>query len=287
MMKNSYIALGAIIYVFICLSCEDTVVNHERKAVIEATFNSGGYPTVLFSSSIVPGVDGSLADAVINWGKVTISDGEKEVVLTGHVDNSYLPPFRYTTIDMQGEPGKRYTITTRFNDLYAESSVVMPYPVAIDSVSFALTEVDSLRAVTLHFTSPSEAPSFFYLTLQSNERGSHASPCLMGTLRTDLPNSHYSIAVLKPKLKINQLENDLQSPDKNEYVPQLRVGEEWIVRLNRVEECVYNFWKAYDNMVLFSTSPFVSASESLPTNIDGGYGVWSPQGSSWLLIKVE
>lgn len=287
MMKNIYtIPVGAFLAV-ICLSCEETVLNPERKAVIEATFNSGGYPTVLFSSSVAPGVDGNLADALINWGKVTISDGENEVVLTGHVDNSYLPPFRYTTIDMRGEPGKRYTITARFCDLYAESSVVMPYPVAIDSISFAPTEIDALRAVTLHFTSPAEIPSFFYLTLQSNERGSHASPCLMGTIRTDTPYSHYSIAVLKPKLKINQVENNLQFQNKNEYVAQLTVNEEWIVRLNRVEESVYNFWKAYDNMVLFSTSPFVSASESLPTNIEGGYGIWSPQGSSWLLFKVK
>ena len=188
---------------------------------------------------------------------------------------------------MKGIPGREYNLKADFKELHVESTAVMPYPVPIDSISFASTDVDTLRAVTLHFTSPQETPSNFYITLQSTERGSHASPCLKYTIRTDSPGSHYSIAVLKPKRKISQAENELQSQDKHDYVPQLAVGEKWIVRLNRVEEAVYNFWKAYDNMIMFSTSPFISANESLPTNIQKGYGIWSPQGSSSCVIIVE
>lgn len=287
MLNNIYKLSGIILLLAAVASCDSEPSYPESKAVIEATFDSDGYPTVLFSSSVVPGIDGSLADAVINWGRVTISDGEREVVLTGYADQSYLPPFRYTTLDMKGEPGKRYTIKARFQDLYAESTVFMPYPVQIDSITFVPTEVDTLRAATLHFTSPSETPSFFYLTLQSPVRGSRPNPCLMGTIRTDEANKHYSLALLKPKLKINNIEDEIESGIKRDYVSQLTVGEEWIVRLNRVEESVYNFWKAYDNMILFSTSPFISANESLPTNIEGGLGIWSPQGSSLLLFKVE
>ncbi len=287
MIRQHFLLLvGSCILSCYLLSCEEIVSPSEKKAVIEGTFNSGGYPTILFSSSVVPGIDGLLSEAVINWGRVTISDGEKEVVLTGYVDHNYLPPFRYTTIDMQGEPGKKYKITADFLDLHAESTVEMPYPVGIDSVSFALTEVDTLRATTLHFTSPSDTPAFFYLTLQQNVRGAHPNPCLMGTIRTDIPNYPYSIAVLKPKFKIDIAENNMQSQIKKEYVPQLTIGEEWTVRLNRVEEKVYDFWKAYDNMILFSTSPFISTSESLPSNIEGGYGIWSPQGSALLSFKV-
>ncbi len=269
------------------MACEEKVTYPPRKAVIEATFSSGGYPNVLFSSSVVPGVEGNLSEAVVNWGKVTVSDGEREVVLTGKVDNSYLPPFRYTTIDMQGEPGKTYKIIADYGELHAESSVRMPYPVPIDSITFSRTENDSLRAATLHFTSPSETPSFFYISLEENKRGSHPSPCLMGTIRTDTPCEHYSLPILNPKLKINYSKDELNLNDNHKYIPHMSIGEEWVVRLNRVEESVYDFWKAYDNMILFSTSPFVSANESLPTNISNGYGVWSPQGTTSLLIKVK
>lgn len=272
---------------FLCIACEEAPAYPAEKAVIEATFSSGGYPNVLFSASVVPGKEGKLSDAVVNWGKVTLSDGEREVILTGKADNSYLPPFRYTSIDMCGEPGKIYKITADFGNLHAESTVRMPVPVAIDSVTFTPTEIDTLRAATLHFTSPLESPSFFYLTLEPIQRGSHPSPCLMGTISTDLPGKHYSVAVLKPKLKIIYPKDGNQNRDKEKYIPHLAVGEEWIVRLNRVEESVYNFWRAYDNMILFSTSPFISTNESLPTNIIDGYGVWSPQGTSSLMLKVE
>ena len=263
-------------------SCEENISVKENKAVIEGVFSSEGYPTVLFSSSVSPGVDGNLSDAVINWGKVTISDGEREVILSGRVDNTYLPPFRYYTYDMKGEPGKTYTVKADFKDLHAESTMTMPHPTPIDSITFAPTETDTLRATTLHFTSPADTPAYYYLTLQRNERGAHPSPTLMGTIIADLPLTHYSIPVLKPKIKINSSDPGLAQ----DFVPQLTVGDEWIVELNRVERPVYDFWKAYDNMILFSTSPFISTNESLPTNINGGYGVWSPQGTTSMLFKV-
>ncbi|MDE6027155.1 MAG: DUF4249 domain-containing protein [Muribaculaceae bacterium] len=257
-------------------SCEEEVAHGLPMPVIEGTISSEGYPTVLFSSSIVPGTDGNLQDAMINWGKVTISDGEREVVLTGSADASYLPPFRYHTVEMTGEPGKTYTITAKFKDLYAVSTCRLPDPTAIDSITFSASS-DSLRAATLFFHSPEDVPAYYYLTMRQPKRDSRDAPCMMGTIRVDSPNKGYSIPVLRPRVKV----------DSVKYQSQLMVGEEWIVSLNRVEREVYEFWKAYDNMVLFSTSPFLSVNESLPTNIRGGYGVWSPQGRSSKIIRVE
>lgn len=270
---------------WIVAACDEAVERVPAKAVIEGTFSSDGYPVVIFSRSVSPDYNGSISDAVINWGKVTVSDGEHEVILTGRVDNSYLPPFCYYSHDLKGIPGKTYTVTARFNDLYAESTVRMPYPTPIDSISIVSTDVDTLRAATLHFTSPPDTPAYYYLTLQRTERGSHPQPCLLGTIETDNANSHYSIAVLRPRIKLPQ--QIASSDDSDDYISSLIVGEEWIAALNRVEKRVYEFWKSYDNMLLFSSSPFIATNESLPTNIIGGYGVWSPQGSASLEFTVE
>ncbi len=257
--------LSAIMYT----ACDDTDAPQTRKAVIEGVINSGDYPSVLFSASVAPGIDGSLKETVINWGKVTISDGEREVVLTGKVDNAYMPPYRYYTTEMIGEPGKTYTITADFADLHAAASMRMPYPTAIDSITLSQT-TDSLFAATLHFTSPDDTPAYYYLTMAEDRKGSVHRLCMMGTIRADVPGKHYSVPVLRPKVKI----------DSVKYIAQLKLGEEWNIRLNRVEKEVYDFWTAYDNMILFSASPFISTDESLPTNINGGYGIWSPQGST-------
>lgn len=267
----------AIIPLLFLMSCDEDVSYDAPQAVIEGYISQGGYPTVLFSSTIVPGKGGELKDALINWGKVTISDGEREVVLTGSPDKNYLPPFRYHTLDMVGECGKTYTIHAKFNELEAWASCSIPYPTEIDEITLSRTDIDTLWSSTLTFTSPSDVPSFYYVSMRKLERNTHHSPAMISTLRADLPNHKYSIPLLRPRIKT----------DSTDYISQFISGEEWEISLNRVEEQVYTFWKAYNNMILFGNSPFLSSSESLPSNIMGGYGVWSPQASSTSKIKIE
>ncbi|MDE6697755.1 MAG: DUF4249 domain-containing protein [Muribaculaceae bacterium] len=280
-MKHSiFNILSTIITVGISFSiqgCDDYTIDSPRKAVIEGYFCSGDHPYVIFSSSVVPSISGNVADAVINWGKVTISDEDTTIVLTGRVDDSYIPPYVYYSFDMVGIPGKTYSVSAEFKDLKAHASMKMPYPVAIDSITLSTTDIDTLRAATLHLTSPEETPSYFYISMKKNDNGQRMLPCMMGTIKTDLPGAHYSIPVLHPRVKM----------DSTQYISQLIVGEEWTVSLNRIESPVYNFWKSYDDMVMFSTSPFISTTESLPTNIIGGFGIWSVEGSFQTKLKVE
>lgn len=257
--------------------CDDTPEPYSRKAVIEGYLRSGEYPSVIFSSSIVPSISGNLADAVVNWGKVTVSDGDTTVILTGKVDDSIVPPFIYYSSDMEGIPGKTYTITAEFKDLHAYSEMTLPEPIGIDSITISPYGPDSLRSATVHFTSPRDTPAFFYLSMCKDERNARMYPCMMGSMKTDLPATHYSIPLLRPKIKI----------DSTKYISQLLVGEEWIVSLNRIERPIFDFWKAYDDMLMFSQSPFITTSESLPTNIKGGFGVWSVEGSSKMKLKVK
>lgn len=264
-----------------CVGCEEETGVQERKAVIEGIIRAGKFPYVLFSASVVPSIEGNISDAVINWGKVSISDGEKTVILTGRRDDSYMPPFVYYTFDMEGVPGKTYTLTADFKDLHATATSKMPMPVSIDSISLLQTNSASLRTATLHFTSPEDCPAYFYVSMQRYGHDTHPMPCLMGTIITEVPNAKYSLTLMRPRIKI------YTEVDEEKYQSQFLVGEEWIVFLNRVERPSYDFWKAFDNMTLFSNSPFISANESLPSNTVGGYGVWSAEGSSTLKFKVE
>lgn len=274
--KCVYLIVYAVV-TFLFQSCDDSPALPSRKAVIEGYFRSGEYPSVFFTSSVVPEMSGNVADAIVNWGKVSISDGDTTVILTGRADDSYMPPYVYFTFDMTGIPGKTYSITAEFKDLRAHASMRMPYPVEIDSITITPAANDSLRSASLHFTSPAETPAYFYISLKKNQRGERMLPCMMGTVKTDLPGAHYSIPILRPRVKTDSIP----------YISQLIVGEEWIVSLNRIECSAFEFWKAYDNMVMFSNSPFITTSESLPTNIDGGLGIWSVEGSSQKEISVR
>lgn len=286
MRPNTHTVITATVRTAVALLCPLLLISscdgyepetEEPKAVIEGTFDSGGYPVVLFSSSVSPGVDGSIKDNVINWGKVTISDGNEEVILSGRVDDGYLPPFKYYTRGMTGVPGRKYRITAKYNNLYAESECVMPFPTEIDRIQLTATDNDTLLAATLFFTSPADTPAYYYLTMSDTQTRTPARPCMMGTICADKPGIEYSMAVMRPKSKI----------EDKKYIPHLEKGGIYNICLNRVTKEVYDFWRAYDNMVMFSSSPFLSADQSLPSNITGGYGVWSPQGTSSMTVTAE
>lgn len=276
-MKNQYnLKILVVLTLSLLLSCSSKDPDNGRKAVIEGYIKTDSYPVVLFSSSVVPEMEGNLSDVIVNWGKVSISDGDTTIILTGRVDNLYLPPYKYYTTEMTGTPGKTYTVTADFKELHATASVKMPYPVSIDSVTYISSGNGIMKTATLHFTAPEDTPAYFYLSLQNISTNSVPMPCMMGTIETDRPGASYSIAILKPKIKISG----------EKYNSQFLPGEEWTVGLNRIERSVYDFWTAYSNMLLFSTSPFISSNESLPTNIHGGYGVLSVEGTSTFKMHV-
>ena len=261
------------------MSCLDTTEMETEKAVIDGWIDSDGYPTVVFTSSIVPGEDNlNLSDKIIRWGKVTVSDGDQTIILTGTPDKNLFPPYKYITYQMKGKPGKTYTITADYKDLHAEAVCEMPLPVDISSITFNSIEGnDSLRAAELNFISPPDIPAYFYITMRNLGERDRFYPTMLGTYIASEPLKETSIPLFKPK---NHL---YQEP----FIPQLKIGEKLEINLCRITKEVYEFWNSYDNAVMFGGSQFIDASQSISGNIKGGYGVWSAQGVSSVVVEVE
>ena len=261
-------------------SCISEPTAQETMAVIDGWMDSDGYPVVVFTASMQPGEgEQSVADKLIRWGKITVSDGDSTVILTGGPDRNYFPPYKYFTYKLKGKPGKTYTLDAEFDDLHATAVCTMPFPTPIDSISLKPIEgEDSLRAATLHFTAPQDTPAYYYLTIRERGKGSRAWPAMMGTASATRPGESVSIPVFHAK---NQL-------DSLNYIPQLKLGQELEINLCRVTEEVYNFWTSYDNAVMFGGSQFlVNTNGDLGGNIRGGLGVWSVQGTSRVYLTVE
>ena len=276
--KTPSIFIATVAIILSAAGCKEEYVSVEpQRGVLEGRFNSGGYPEVIFSKTIVPEQGGLLSDILINWGKVTVNDGDREVVMTGRIDDTRLPPFRYYTYDMIGEPGKTYTVTADYGDISVSAVARMPYPTEIDSLRIVPSDVDSLRRLIVHFTSPPDVPACYYLSVKIYDSGEAEAPCMLGCYKTDRPGENVTLPVFRPRKRISG----------EEYVSDFRMGEIVTVSLNRVEKEVYDFWSAYDNMTVFSASPFIATDESLPCNIRGGYGIWSPQGTTSRTIVVR
>ena len=67
------------------------------EIVVEGWIEDGGFPVVIVTTSVPVSTDykdwDTLMDHLVRWAKVSISDGEKEVILTGKMDTDYFPPY--------------------------------------------------------------------------------------------------------------------------------------------------------------------------------------------------
>ena len=270
----------AFVKLLLLCGCGDD--NHEiasPKLVVEGWINSGGYPEVLLNMSMVPSDDeGSVAESIIRWGVVTLSDGENEVILTGGPDDSFFPPYHSYDFNMKGVPGRTYTVTARYKGLMATSTVTMPCPTPIDAVDMTPVEgVDTLRHLTLRFKAPDDCPAYYHLTARVHSNDGREYPCMLGAHEVTAPGAEVSLPVYRGH----------GSMLTGKYEADMPVGETVTVTLARVSREVFLFWRAYDNASLVNGSIFVGAPGSLPSNVSGGYGVWSAQGVSTRTILVE
>lgn len=271
----------SLLLVSVC-GCNMEPTYDTPMAVIDGWIDTDGYPVVIFTESLIPNeAGGPIADKIIRWGKVTISDGNRAIILTGGPDHNIMPPYKYVTYNMKGEVGKTYKITADYMNLHAEAECRMLPVTPIKSIELTPIEGnDTLRSGTLKFISPDDCPAYYYITmtdLTDLKKEGRPLPAMMSTYRAETPNKEISIPLFRPKNKLND----------DPFIPHLIAGEKWEVKLCRVTKEVYEFWKSYDNMVMFGGSQFINSTQSLHGNIKGGYGVWSVQGTSASIIDVK
>lgn len=251
-----------------------------QRLVVEGWFNSGSYPEVLLNLSMVPSdEEDSVAESIVRWGVVSISDGEREVILTGGPSDKYFPPYHYYTFDMEGVPGRTYMLKATYRGMTVTSTAEMPYPTPIGTLSATPVEGnDTLCHLTLTFTAPEDTPAYYHLSARAHSRDGREYPCMIGAHEVLKPGAEVSLPVYRGNRSTRPGENfDADFPE----------GETVTVTLARVSREVFLFWRAFDNASLVNGSVFVGAPGSLPSNISGGYGVWSPQGASTATLRLD
>lgn len=274
------LTLIAISALCIGASCDSDYEPLPSQLVLEGSFDSMGYPDVILTRSIVTdGSDVDISELLMRWATVRISDDSgREVILTGAPSKRHFPPYHYYTTEMRGEPGHTYTITATYRDLCVTATARMPYPTPIDSVSSApVADNDTLRSLMLHFTAPADCPAYYHVSTMLQGYDGRFLPGTLGIAEAHTPGMAISVPAMRAK----------SSTDTAEFVPHMPVGAICGIKLERVEPEVYEFWKVFSNQALFGSSEFFDTSFSLPGNVQGGFGIWSPQGVDVVYIEVE
>lgn len=263
----------------LAFSCSVEDAPPPQGLVLEAWINSEGYPVAVLTKPYYPSQHSSdINDMVVRWGKVTISDGNDTVILTGGPSGSFFPPYRYYTYKMKGSPGCQYTITAQYEGITVESTATMLQPTPIDSVVIKAVEAnDSIRTAELYFTAPDDTPAYYYITIIKNNNKVVSQPGV-GVLSTT------EALVAGERIAINIQNHKSSIYDEH---PNLTVGETLEISLCRVEKSIYDYWRMYDNYVLFGNSVFISNQSALPGNVKGGYGIFSVQAVSTMRVTIK
>lgn len=253
----------------------------DRKLVIEGWIESGGHPVVILTTPFRPGSDDSVEDLLARPANITLSDGDTTWQLTGMYDPGYFPPYVYTTFEMQGIAGKSYTLSVLHDGLRASAQTEILEPPVIDGINITPDlKNDKYREVEVVTTPGSECEGEEYVMafLKVAAGGKRLLPAYMGTYRIECGGESQSIAVKRPKHKLDSLP----------YYTNFEKGETIEIHLCRLPREAYDFWIAFQNAISVGNSNIITGSYSLPTNIEGdGTGYFFGYGSTIQRLTIE
>lgn len=276
-----HILLPSIIFIAllpILASCQPEPDDEEPHPVLEAWIDSEGYPRAIFSLSYVNNDDESIIDKIIRWGYVTISDGDRTIVMTGGRNNAYFPPYTYFSHEMNGEPGRTYTVDASYHDYHIRATCRMPDPPEVIGIkSEPVANNDTLRNVTVSIRAPHEVPAYYHISARVLPDEETFIPSVLGCAMATTPDEVIDVPVYRGK----------RIKFRHDYTSRLPRTREVLVRVERVTKEVYDFWMDFNDATLFGSSIFVTNTSPLRSNVDGGYGYFSAQGVKILKLEQE
>lgn len=279
-MRVKLIVIWAFFSFFVVSCKEEYGEIGEQILVVEGWIDSGDYPIVMVTTSVpISDKEQQLEDIdeyLLKWAKVTISDGEELVSLTGKVDTCYMPPYIFTTGRMKGVPGRTYKLTVSYKDLYAEAETTIPNSLPIDSFSVSQIENDTLYQLKAYFQDNASEDNFYKFFMRVKGQDGVMRPTFLGTISDAVLNNIAEVSIYQP-LRLSY----------EEYTPFYHRNDSIAVKFSHMDEGAYQFWKSYDELQSFSGVMFFPYANSLPSNIKGGIGYWFGYGSTTYYLNLK
>ena len=261
---------------FLLTGCNegDTITPQPSVMVVEGWIENGKFPVVILTKTLPITSElqdpNNLEQYLIRWAKVTISDGQNKVVLIGRYDETYFPPYVYTTSWMRGEVGKTYYLTVDYQDFHAQAQTTIPAPPVVDEYRVervANSSKEQYQITACFRDNPNEKNYYQFFTkigLKSNQ--------YIASYLGSIDDSHIREYCEFPVYRsyTYNTEDYTSNFDKEEVVA---------VKFAQVDETSYRFWDAYTKSQSLNTNMFLATTTSLPSNITGGKGYWCGYGA--------
>lgn len=270
------------IFVLCLLSgCTDGLIpKAEPCLVIEGWIEEGRFPVVLLSTTVPVGEEEkdmeSLRDHVVRWGKVTISDGEREVILTGGPDERFIPPYSYTTARMRGEAGKEYTVTAEYDGHVATATTVIPEGKDLKYLKAETLSSGKSRIVAGLKDDASEKNFYKFFVMREGKDSTYMSSFL-GLVNDEILKDGVNEVAVYNSMNVREGEFD-QYFEKDDVVR---------VRFCTLDEASWEYWSDFEEIQSLSRNPFFPVSKMIRSNVTGGLGYWAGYGSRYYKVDMS
>lgn len=274
-MKVFYLALFSVF-----LACDDSldfdIENYNSKIVVDGYIENGQYPLVVLTKSAAyfSSIDSSsLRNLVVSRAKVTVSDGEREEILTLKKNDAYFPPYIYEGSELKGEVGKKYFLKIDYEGKIYESVTTIPPKVEFDSIWFKLApNEDSLGLIYGRLNDDADAENYYRLFTQRLEKDQKYIPIYLSAIGDQFFNGKsFTFSILRGSESISDAVDDIY----------FRKGDLVRLKISTMDRTHFDFWRTLERELYVTGNPFSSSGNEIKSNISGGaLGVWGGYNSA-------
>ncbi|MBE6217549.1 MAG: DUF4249 family protein [Bacteroidales bacterium] len=252
-----------------------------QQIVVEGWIENDRFPIVMLTTT-VPVTEtvtdiSDLGKFVINWGKVTIDDGEKEVVLIGQKNDDYFPPYIYTTTEMRGKAGNTYRIKVEYSGKTVTASTTIPQPKQLEYIKVMRTDKNDNTFMLKGglIDDPTTKDYYKVFTKTSGKDSTYVSSFLGLTDDSILDKDIHEIAINNGTGRIDE-----------KMIPNFSDKDIISVRFCTLDKESWTYWNDFEEIQSLSSNPLFPISTSIRSNIKGGLGYWAGYGSTYYKVSV-
>ena len=261
-MKRSITAVFLALTLLLAGGCGGYLdVNEEPVLIVEAWIEDGGFPVVIVTTSVsqdeLPAEASSLEEHMVRWAKVWMSDGTRTVNLTGVPTDKYYPPYVYTTAGMRGVAGKSYDLVVEYGNVRVTATAEIPQSVPIDDLKL-VHERDSLYSAYAYYKlHATDLYGKFFVRID----GGYWTPSLFGSL--------FGMEFLEDGE--GSLVRRGYGVSMRDYDSYFFSGESVEVKLCTMTYTMFDYWKKYDDNVIYGRTPFFPAKTNPKSNLHSAW----------------
>ena len=251
-----------------CSRQEQPVVTH---LTVQGWIENGGHPLVMVAETIPMDGEARISQAammehIAKWAKVSVSDGENTVYLTGNADTDYFPPYVFTTARMTGEVGKTYTLEVEYKDFKARAVTTIPEPVPVERIS-AMQMADSLFTLQVGFIDPPQKGQYYKVFTRTTGIDTHYHPSAMAQFSDEVLDGYSEFRLFSVQRLLDLIDR-----------PNYKLGEEVWIKMCTTDAATYNYWNNFELMLATNANATIWLDPDMQSNMEGALGYWAGYG---------